>query len=203
MIADHVPAVRLPPDNAGRRVAAAVPAWGDMENRGDLDPAPPAHHPAAAVSASPESQLGGPGPARDPARRDTEGTPAQDAAAGHPGDDPALAPRPRPPPLGRQVHARQGWLPGDSAEHPGPGPSTGPRNPNGDTAGFTVSWPAWGSRSQRQLSGRSSKPAASTPPCDGPARPGPSSCAPRPRRSWRATSSQPTYSTVPRPTCWP
>jgi putative transposase len=38
----------------------------------------------------PKSQLGGPGPARDPARRDTEGAPAQDAAAGHPGDDPAL-----------------------------------------------------------------------------------------------------------------
>jgi putative transposase len=28
------------------------------------------------------------------------------AAAGHPGHDPALAPRHRPPPLGRQVHAR-------------------------------------------------------------------------------------------------
>jgi hypothetical protein len=29
------------------------------------------------------------------------------AAAGHPGHDPALAPRHRPPPLGRQVHARK------------------------------------------------------------------------------------------------
>ena len=84
MIADHVPVVRVPPDNTGRRVAAAVPPWGDMENRGDLDPAPPAHHPAAAVSASPEAELGGSGPAGDPARRDTEGAPAQDAAAGHP-----------------------------------------------------------------------------------------------------------------------
>jgi hypothetical protein len=47
------------------------------------------------------------------------------------------------------------------------------RTPNGGTAGFTVSWPAWGSRSQRQPSGRSSKPAAPAPPRDGPARPGP------------------------------
>ena len=30
-------------------------------------------------------------------------------AAGHPGHDPALAPRHRPPPLGREVHARQAW----------------------------------------------------------------------------------------------
>ena len=32
---------------------------------------------------------------------------ARAAAAGHPGHDPALAPRHRPPPLGRQIQARQ------------------------------------------------------------------------------------------------
>jgi putative transposase len=55
-----------------------------MENRGDLDPAPPARSPAAAAAASPEPELGGPGPARDPAQRDTESTPPRDPAAGHP-----------------------------------------------------------------------------------------------------------------------
>ena len=46
-----------------------------MEDRGDLDPAPPARGPAAAAAASPEAELGGPGPARGPARRDTENAP--------------------------------------------------------------------------------------------------------------------------------
>jgi hypothetical protein len=55
--------------------------------------------------------------------------PAQDAASGHPGDDPALAPGPRPLPPGRQVHAPQGWPAGDWAEHPGSGPPAGPGEP--------------------------------------------------------------------------
>src|ERR1039457_5395705 len=55
-----------------------------MEDRRDLDPAPPAHPPAAAAAAPPATELGGPGPARDPAQRDTESTPPRAAAAGHP-----------------------------------------------------------------------------------------------------------------------
>jgi hypothetical protein len=51
------------------------------------------------------------------------------AAAGHPGHDPALAPRHRPQPLGRQVHARQGRPPSDPAEHQGPCPPAGPGEP--------------------------------------------------------------------------
>jgi len=51
------------------------------------------------------------------------------AAAGHPGHDPALAPRHRPPPLGRQVHARQDRPAGDPPEHQGTGPPAGPREP--------------------------------------------------------------------------
>jgi len=43
--------------------------------------------------------VGGPGPARGTARRDTQSPPPRIAAAGHPGHDPALAPRHRPPPL--------------------------------------------------------------------------------------------------------
>ena len=61
MITDHVPAVRLPPDHADRRVAAAVPACGGAEDRGDLDPAPPARRPAAAAAAPPRAELVGPG----------------------------------------------------------------------------------------------------------------------------------------------
>src|SRR5664279_5292169 len=100
-----------------------------MENRGDLDPAPPARRPAAAAAASPEPELGGPGPARDPAQRATESTPPRDAAAGHPGHDPALAPRPRPPPLGGAVQARQDRPPSDRQEHQGTGPAASPGEP--------------------------------------------------------------------------
>src|ERR1017187_4328121 len=92
MITDHVPAVRVPSGHAASRVAAAVPARGDVENHRDLDPAPPARGPAAAAAAPPEAELGGPGPARGTARRDTQSPPPRIAAAGHPGHDPALAP---------------------------------------------------------------------------------------------------------------
>ena len=77
------------------------------------------------------------------------------------------------------------------------------RTPSGATGGFTVSWPAWASRSQHRRYGRSSRPTASAPLGEGPGRPGRSSCALRPRRSWHATSSRSTYSTAPRPTCSP
>src|ERR1035438_2406406 len=93
MITDHVPAVRVPPDHAASSAAAAIPACGDMEDRRDLDPAPPARRPAAAAAALPETELGGPGPARDPAQRDTQNAPPGAVAADHPGHDPALAPR--------------------------------------------------------------------------------------------------------------
>ena len=43
-----------------------------MEDRRDLDPAPPAHLPAAAAPAPPETELGGPGTPRDAAQRDAE-----------------------------------------------------------------------------------------------------------------------------------
>jgi hypothetical protein len=56
MITNHVPAVRLPPDHAARRVAAADPARGDAEDRRDLDPAPPTRRPATATAAPPEAE---------------------------------------------------------------------------------------------------------------------------------------------------
>src|ERR1039457_801482 len=44
----------------------------DMEDRRDLDLAPPARSPAATSAAPPEPELGGPGSARDSARSDTQ-----------------------------------------------------------------------------------------------------------------------------------
>src|ERR1022692_3876087 len=91
MIIDYVPAVRVPPDHTGCPVAAAVPAQGGVEDRRDLDPAPP-RRPATPSAAPPEAELGGPGPARHPAQRDTRSTAPGTAASGHPGNDRALAP---------------------------------------------------------------------------------------------------------------
>src|SRR6266700_4702422 len=79
--------------------------------------------------------------ARGPARRDTERPPPRATAAGHPGHDPALALRHRPPPLGGAVHARQDPPAGDPPEHQGNGPPAGPGNSEWATAGSTENWP--------------------------------------------------------------
>src|SRR5450631_4351366 len=100
-----------------------------MEDRRDLDPASPAHRPAAAAAAPPETELGRPGTPRDPAQRDTESAPPRAAAAGHPRHDPALAPPHRPPPVGRKIQARQYRPAGDPPEHPGAGPAASPGEP--------------------------------------------------------------------------
>ena len=60
--------------------------------------------------------MGGPPAARGPGGRDTQGAPPGAAVAGHPGHDPALAPRHRPPPLGHQVHSRQDRPTSDTAD---------------------------------------------------------------------------------------
>src|SRR6266516_2590032 len=116
-----------------------------MADRRDLDPAPPTRRSATAAATPPERELGGPGPARDPARRDTASAAPGAAVAGHPGHDRALAPRPRRPPLGRQVHARQERPACDPPQHQCPGPAAGPREPrmgyrriHGELAGLAV-----------------------------------------------------------------
>src|SRR5580704_3750646 len=109
-----------------------------MEDRGDLDPAPSARRPAAAAAAPPGAELGRPGTPGDPAQRDTESPPPRAAAAGHPGNGPALAPRHRPRP-GRQVHARQDRPASHPPEHQGTGPRAGPREP-------ALCEPGWGYR---------------------------------------------------------
>jgi len=75
--------------------------------------------------------------------------------------------------------------------------------------------PAWGYRRiHGELAGLGAKVAASAvweilktsgidPPREGPGRPGHNSCAPRPRRSWHATSSRPTCPAALKPTSWP
>src|SRR5690349_25046086 len=98
-----------------------------MEDRRDPAPASPARRTATTAAAPPEAGLGGPGTHDDPARRDTESPPPRAAAAGHPGHDPALAPRHRPPPLDRQVQTRQDRPTGHPPEHRGLGRAAGPR----------------------------------------------------------------------------
>jgi len=129
MITGHVPAVRVPPDHAASSRRAAVPARGSVEDRRDLDAAPPVSPSCNAISRAPEADLGGPGPARDPAQRDTKSAPSGAAAAGHSGHDLALAPRHRPATLGRPVHARQDRPLGDSPEYQSTGPPAGSREP--------------------------------------------------------------------------
>src|SRR5207247_6000874 len=100
-----------------------------MEDRRDLDPAPPTRRPATATATPPDRELGGPGTARDPARRDTKSAAPGAASAGHPRYHPALAPRHRPVPLGGAVHERQDRPAGDPPEHQGPGPPAGAGEP--------------------------------------------------------------------------
>ena len=72
---------------------------------------------------------------------------------------------------------------------PGAGAADGPGESHaGATAASRASWSASATRSPPPPSGRSSRPPASTPPRDGPARPGDSSSPRRPTRSSRSTS---------------
>ena len=204
MITAHVPAVRVPPDHTGCRVAAAVGARGGVEDGRNLDPAPSARRTTAAAAGPGEAQLGGPGPARGTARRDTQSPPPRTAAAGHPGHHPALAPRHHPAPPGGAVHARQDRPAGHPPDHQGPGPPAGPRQPRlglpPDPRGTGRPGSAsLGVDGMGDPQGQRHRPRGAA----DRSRPGRSSCALRPTRSWPATSSQSASSTAPRLTSWP
>src|SRR3984957_7974087 len=128
-ISAQVPAVRVPPNHASRRVAATVAAREGVEDSGDPGPAPSTCPLAAAAARPAEAELVAPGSAHNPTRRDTESPPPGTAAASYPGHDRALAPGHRRAPLGRQVHARQERPASDPPEHPGTRPTAGPREP--------------------------------------------------------------------------
>jgi hypothetical protein len=158
-----------------------------MEDRRDLDPAPPARRSPAAAAAPPEAELGGPGTPGDPVQRDTESPPPRAAVAGHPGHDRALASRHRPPPLGRQVHARQDRPASHPPEQRGPDPPAGPRkprlglpqDPRGTGRAGSTSLGVDGMGDLEEVRHRS-------PRRGGAGQPGRCSCVPRPGRSWRA-----------------
>jgi hypothetical protein len=129
MITDHVPKVRLPPDHAGGLVSAASrreETWKTAE------PLILRHQLAVLRRRSPRrpklnwadrALLAALLRVIPKARRHDA------AAASHPGHDPALAPRHRPPPLGRQVQARQDRPAGHPPEHQGAGAPAGPGEP--------------------------------------------------------------------------
>jgi hypothetical protein len=73
----------------------------------------------------PEPELGGPGTARDPVRRDAESAAPRAPAASRCGDDPVLAPRHRPPSLAHprthsQADSPRWFYPADTYESPKP-----------------------------------------------------------------------------------
>jgi hypothetical protein len=203
MITGHVPAVPVPPDHSASRMAAAVPARGGVENRRDPDPAPPARGPAAAAAAPPEAELGGPGPARGTARRDTK--------ARRQGLRLVVTPDTivrwhrdivRRRQAARSVRGRTGRpVP---PEYQGPGPPAGPGEPrmglppdprragrpgSQDSGAGRLGDPQGQRHRPRTAADRS--------------RPGRSSCAPRPTRSWHPTSSPSTCPAAPGPASWP
>src|SRR6266496_6144066 len=135
--------------------------------------------------------------------RDTESAPPRGAAARHPGHDPALAPRYRPPPLGGAVQARQDRPSGNPRQHQVPGPPASSREP-----WLGVPQDSW--RTGRTGSaGSGVDGVGDSEECRNRPRAAPiRAClaavpARRPRRSWPATFSRPTCSTAPRLTFWP
>jgi hypothetical protein len=84
MITVHVPAVRVHFGHSASRVAAAVPVRGGVEDRRNLDPAPPARRPAAAAA--------GPRSPTPPTRSGCRPWPPEPE---RPGQDPRHRPGPR------------------------------------------------------------------------------------------------------------
>jgi hypothetical protein len=122
-----------------------------VEGSGNPDPAPSARCPAATAAGPGEAQLGGRGPSRSPARRDTEITPPGPAATCQPGHDAALAPR----------HRRRRWAARSARGRTGR-PATR-RNIKALVRRLARENPGWGyRRSHGETAGLGVKVAAST-----------------------------------------
>ena len=127
MIASRVPALRVPSRRSDTQMAAAVQASADVEGRRDPSAAPPAGGPAAADGGAAEADVDRPGVVRRAADAHPALMPRRAARVHHPRHDPALAPRYRPPPLGRQVQTEEARAATDPPAHRPPGAAYGGR----------------------------------------------------------------------------
>jgi hypothetical protein len=156
MIASRVPALRVPSRRPDTRLAAAVQASAGVEGRRDPSAAPPAGDLAAADGCAAEADLDRPGAVRRAADAHTALMPRRAARVHHPRHDPALAPRYRPPPLGRQVQTEEVRAATDPPPHRPPGAAHGGRQRAlGVPAHRRASWPGSASLSRPRRSGRS------------------------------------------------
>ena len=199
----HVPAVRVPPDHATSRMAAAV----RREERWKTAEILILRHQLAVLQRrqprAPEAGLGGPGPAGGITQRDTESRRHGIQLLVTP-DTIVRWQRDIVRRRWAAVHARQDRPAGHPPEYQGAGPAAGPGEPRMGLPPDPRGTGRPGSQGRaRRPCGRSSRPTASTLRRGGPGQPGRSSCAARPRRSWHATSSPSTCSTAPRSTSWP
>ena len=127
IIASRVPALRVPSHRPDTRVAAAVQASVGVEGRRDPSAAPPAGGPTAADGGAAEADADRPGAVRRTAHAHPALTPRRAALVHHPRHDPALAPRYRPPPLGRQIQTEQARAATGPPPHRPPGVAHGSR----------------------------------------------------------------------------
>ena len=156
MIASRVPALRVSSHRPDTRVAAAVQASVVVEGRRDPSAAPPAGGPAAADGGAAEADVDRPGAVHRAAHTHPALTPRRAALVHHPRHDPALAPRYRPPPLGRQIQTEQARAATGPPPHRPPGVAHGGRQRAlGGTGGSPASWPGPASPSHPRRSGRS------------------------------------------------
>ena len=155
MIASRVPALRVPSRRPDARVAAAVRASAGVEGRRDPSAAPPAVGPAAADGGEAEADVDRPGAVRRTAHAHPALTPRRAALVHHPWHDPALAPRYRPPPLGRQIQTEAAGRHRPTAASSAWCCAWRPTTSVGGTGRSPVSWPGSASPSHPRRSGRS------------------------------------------------
>jgi hypothetical protein len=142
MITSRVPAFRIPSRRPDTCVAEAVRAPADVERRRDPSAAPPAGGPTAADGGAAEADVDRPGAVRRTAHTHPALTPRRAALLHHPRHDPALAPRYRPPSLGRQIQTEEARATTDPPPHRPPGVAHDRRQRAlGLVGGSPANWP--------------------------------------------------------------